>query len=144
MPTCSGRPTSLRSLGVSEGQIEQMRATRALVPHITIASPVDGYLLQRNVLVGQRVEAGAELYRVADLRRVWIFADVYGSQQRFIRAGVRARVTATQLSRPYSATVSSAQPLFDEVTRTLRVRLESDNPDTALLPGMFVDVEFPA
>jgi RND family efflux transporter MFP subunit len=133
---------TLRNLGVSEGQIEDMRKTRALTPHITIASPVDGFILQRNVLVGQRVEAGSELYRVADLRRVWIFADVYESEQRFIRPGTRARVTASQLSGQFTAVVSSAQPLFDEVTRTLRVRLETDNPGTALLPGMFVDVEF--
>jgi multidrug efflux pump subunit AcrA (membrane-fusion protein)/YHS domain-containing protein len=51
-------------------------------------------------------------------------------------------VTASQLSGQFTAVVSSAQPLFDEVTRTLRVRLETDNPGTALLPGMFVDVEF--
>jgi RND family efflux transporter MFP subunit len=133
---------TLRNLGVSEGQIEDMRKTRALTPHITIASPVDGFILQRNVLVGQRVEAGSELYRVADLRRVWIFADVYESEQRFIRPGTRARVTASQLSGQSTAVVSSAQPLFDEVTRTLRVRLETNNPGTALLPGMFVDVEF--
>lgn len=132
----------LRNLGVSEGQIEELRATRKLMPHIAVASPVDGYVLQRNILVGQRVEAGSELYRVADLRRVWVFADVYESQQRFIRSGAKARIIASQLDRQYTATVSSAQPLFDEATRTLRVRLEADNPGMALLPGMFVDVEF--
>jgi membrane fusion protein, copper/silver efflux system len=133
---------SLRNLGVSEGQIEELRTTRKVTPHIAVASPVDGYVLQRSILVGQRVEAGTELYRVADLRRVWIFADVYETQQRFIRAGLKAQVVAAQLDRQYTATVTSAQPLFDETTRTLRVRLETDNPGMALLPGMFVDVEF--
>ena len=83
---------ALRNLGVSEGQIEQLRTTRQSSPTITIASPVDGFVLQRNVLVGQRVERGAELYRIADLRRVWIFADVYENQLPFIRPGHEARV----------------------------------------------------
>ena len=42
------------------------------------------------------------------------------------------------------ATVSNAQPVFDEATRTLKVRVEADNPDFALKPGMFVDVDFEA
>jgi RND family efflux transporter MFP subunit len=133
---------TLRNLGVSEGQLEEIRATRSVGPNIMIASPVDGYILQRSVLVGQLLEAGAELYRVADLREIWIFADVYETEQRFIRPGAAARVSAPQRAGHYPARVSSAQPLFDEDTRTLRVRLEARNPGTALLPGMFVDVEF--
>ena len=42
-----------------------------------------------------------------------------------------------------SATVSPSEPIFDEATLTLKVRLEAANPQRALKPGMFVDVEFP-
>jgi RND family efflux transporter MFP subunit len=133
---------SLRNLGVSEGHIEQLRTKRQSLPTITIASPVDGFILQRNALVGQRVERGTELYRVADLRRVWILADVYESQVSFIRPGMHATITSTQHDRQYEATVSAAQPLFDETARTMKVRLETDNPGFVLKPGMFVDVAF--
>jgi len=133
---------TLRNLGVSEGQIEKLRATRQSTPTITIASPVDGFILQRNLLVGQRVERGTELYRVADLRRVWIFADVYENQMPFIRPGAGARLVSAQQNRRFVARVSDAQPIFDEAARTLKVRLEADNPGLALKPGMFVDVEF--
>jgi Cu(I)/Ag(I) efflux system membrane fusion protein len=133
---------SLRNLGVSEGQIEELRTNRKLDPNVTVASPVDGYILQRNALVGQRVEKGTELYRIADLRRVWILADIYENQQPFIRSGATARISAPRQNREFAARVSSAQPIFDEATLTLRVRLETDNPDFVLKPGMFVDVEF--
>jgi Cu(I)/Ag(I) efflux system membrane fusion protein len=133
---------SLRNLGVSEGQIEQLRTNRKLDPNVSVASPVDGYILQRNALVGQRVEKGTELYRIADLRRVWILADIYENQQPFIHPGMDGRITAAQQNRQFEARVSSAQPIFDEATRTLKVRLETDNPGFALKPGMFVDVEF--
>jgi RND family efflux transporter MFP subunit len=133
---------ALRNLGVSEGQIEELRTRRQSSPTITIASPVDGFILQRNILVGQRVDRGTELYRVADLRRVWILADLYENQLPFIRPGMMAGVTAAQQNRRYEATVSAAQPIFDEATRTMKVRLETDNPGFVLKPGMFVDVAF--
>lgn len=131
---------ALRNLGVSEGQIEDLRTRRTLDTNITIQSPVDGYILQRNALVGQRVDKGTELYRIADLRRVWVLADVYESQLPFVHQGTKCRVTAS--NRQLEATVSTAQPIFDETTRTLKVRLDTDNPDFVLKPGVFVDVEF--
>jgi membrane fusion protein, copper/silver efflux system len=133
---------SLRNLGVSEGQIEEFRNKRVSAPTITIASPVDGFILQRNILVGQRVDRGSELYRIADLRRAWIFADVYENQLPFIHSGMKAVITAAQQNRQYEATVSAAQSIFDEATRTMKVRLETDNPGFVLKPGMFVDVAF--
>jgi RND family efflux transporter MFP subunit len=133
---------ALRNLGVSEGQIEELRAKRQTTPAIRIASPVDGFILVRNTLVGQRVERGTELYRIADLRRVWILADVYENQLPFIRSGMTATVTAAQQNRRYGATVSAAQPIFDEAARTMKVRLETDNDGFVLKPGMFVDVAF--
>jgi RND family efflux transporter MFP subunit len=133
---------SLRNLGVSEGQIEELRTKRLSAPTITIASPVDGFILQRNILVGQRVDRGAELYRIADLRRVWILADVYENQLPFIHSGMKAVITAAQQNRQYEATVSAAQSIFDDATRTMKVRLETDNPGFVLKPGMFVDVAF--
>jgi Cu(I)/Ag(I) efflux system membrane fusion protein len=133
---------ALRNLGVSEGQIEELRTTRQSSPSITIASPVDGFILQRNILAGQRVDRGTELYRIADLRRVWILADVYENQLPFIRSGMKAAVTSAQQNRRYEAVVSATQPIFDDATRTMKVRLETDNPGFALKPGMFVDVAF--
>jgi RND family efflux transporter MFP subunit len=133
---------ALRNLGVSEGQLEELRTKRQTTPGIKIASPVDGFIIQRNILVGQRVDKGAELYRIADLRRVWILADVYENQLPFIRSGMTATVTAAQQNRRYGATVSAAQPIFDEDARTMKVRLETDNQGFILKPGMFVDVAF--
>jgi RND family efflux transporter MFP subunit len=133
---------ALRNLGVSEGQIDELRTKRQTTPAIRIASPVDGFILVRNILVGQRVERGTELYRIADLRRVWILADVYENQLPFIRSGMMATITAAQQNRRYGATVSAAQPIFDEAARTMKVRLETDNEGFVLKPGMFVDVAF--
>jgi membrane fusion protein, copper/silver efflux system len=74
---------------------------------------------------------------------VWILADVYRDQLPFIRRGASARITTAEASQALSATVSPSELIFDEATLTLKVRLEASNPQRALKPGMFVDVEFP-
>jgi YHS domain-containing protein len=73
-----------------------------------------------------------------------VLADVFGRQADYIKPGTAARVTVSERDRAYNAKVSAAQALFDETTRTLKVRLELANADYALKPGMFVDVDFEA
>jgi membrane fusion protein, copper/silver efflux system len=133
----------LRSLGVSNSQVRELAKRRELVHDIRVESPVDGVVLKRGVTPGLRFDRGFEFYRIADLNRVWILADVYGHQLPLIRGGAPARITTAQESHALSATVSSSGPIFDETTQTLKVRLEAANPRFALKPGMFVDVEFP-
>jgi membrane fusion protein, copper/silver efflux system len=133
----------LRNMGVSNSQLREMGKRRDLVQDIRVESPVDGVVLQRSVSPGLRFDRGFEFYRIADLNRVWILTDVYRHQLRFIRRGASARITTAGESRAVSATVSPSEPIFDEATLTLKVRLEASNPQRALKPGMFVDVEFP-
>ena len=68
---------SLRNLGVSDRQIDDMIRTRQYSEYIEIVAPADGFITARNVSQGQRFEKGVELYRVVDLSRVWILVDVF-------------------------------------------------------------------
>jgi Cu(I)/Ag(I) efflux system membrane fusion protein len=134
----------LRNMGVSNSQIREMGTRRELVHDIRIESPVDGFVLKRSVSPGLRFDRGFEFYRIADLSRVWILTDVYRRDLPFIRRGAYARIiTLADNSHALRATVSPSEPMFDESTLTLKVRLEAANPRWALKPGMFVDVEFP-
>jgi Cu(I)/Ag(I) efflux system membrane fusion protein len=122
--------------------MRQLATRREMVHDIRVESPVDGVVLKRGVTSGLRFDRGFEFYRIADLSRVWILADVSRDQLPFIRRGAAARITTAEDSHALSATVSPSEPIFDEATLTLKVRLESANPRFALKPGMFVDVEF--
>ena len=133
----------LRNIGVSNSQLREMGSRRELVQDIRVESPVDGFVLKRNVSPGLRFDRGFEFYRIADLNRVWILADVYRDQLPLIRRSVSVRITTPDDSRALPATVSRSEPIFDEATLTLKVRLEAANPQRTLRPGMFVDVEFP-
>jgi Cu(I)/Ag(I) efflux system membrane fusion protein len=138
-----GVADGLRNLGVSNSQIRAMAKRREVVHDIRVESPVDGVVLARSVMPGLRFDRGFEFYRIADLKRVRILADVYRDQLPFIRRGASARITTAEESHALSATVSPSESIFDEATLTLKVRLEAANPRWALKPGMFVDVEFP-
>ena len=134
---------SLRNLGMGDLQIEEMIRTRKYMENVNVTSPADGIILVRNVSLGQRFEKGTELYRIADISRVWILADVYQNEAEAFVPGTVARVNLPQQKKTYQAKVSEVLPVFDPTTRTLKVRLETDNPGFVLRPDMFVDVEMP-
>lgn len=138
-----GYTDRLRNLGVSEAQIRQMADNRQLPETFDVVSPVDGFILARNITPGQHFDRSMEFYRVADLSKVWIVAEIFGSEAQDFRPGIVARVTLPDQGRALSARVSNTLPQVDPVSRTLKLRLEADNPGFALRPDMFVNVELP-
>jgi Cu(I)/Ag(I) efflux system membrane fusion protein len=124
---------------MSELQIQELAKKRELTREVRIASPTSGVVLSRNLTLEQRLSRGEELYRIANLDRVWILADLPqdfpapapGSQLR-VRVGN---------AKTLNATVASAIPLLDSASRTLKLRLAVDNPGLILRPDMFVAVE---
>jgi Cu(I)/Ag(I) efflux system membrane fusion protein len=133
----------LINLGMSRMQIKDLIRTRQLVQEIIISAPATSFVLARNVTAGQKFNSGEELYRLADLSRVWILADLFKNEAKYIRPGEKVKVTLPDQDEMQMATVSEVLPQFDPATLTLKVRLEMDNPKFALRPGMFMDVEFP-
>ena len=130
----------LRSMGIPQKQIDRIRATRELPTTIDILSPTNGVVLMRTISLGQRFDKGAEWFRIANLDRVWVLADVTEADLPLVRPGTRAKVVVPGRPGEFTATVSRVPPQFDPSSRTLKVRLELDNPGGALRPDMLVDV----
>lgn len=132
----------LKTLGMGEPQIRELAKTRQVTGDIALVAPADGVVLSRTISPKQRFEKGTEFYRIADLTKIWIIADVFGDEAGALRPGAKANVLIRELSKTITATVSDAPPLFDAASRTLKLRLEADNPGMLLRPDMYVDVEF--
>lgn len=130
---------SLRGLGMNDVQIEEIHKTRSAAPHVNIYSPVSGFVLGRNISPRQRFDKGTELYRIADISRVWVWTDIFEKDRQFVKPGAEA--TILYQGRRLNAHISDALPQFDAQSRTLKTRFELDNPDHILQPDMFVDVE---
>jgi len=138
-----GYTDRLRNLGMSDAQIQEISQTRLLPDTVNVVSPVDGFVLARNISPGQHFEHSTEFYRIADLSRVWIVADILGNEAQRFPPGTAARVVLAGEGRALTARVSNVLPQVDPTTRTLKLRLEAENPGFVLRPDMFVDIELP-
>lgn len=134
---------TLRNLGMGEKQIEEIGQTRTFTDIIHIASPAEGIVISRNIYSGQRFERGTEFFKITDLSKVWILLDTFESEAQYLKPGVTVKVFHPHLKKTFQAKVSNDLPQFDPATRTLKVRLEAENPAYVLRPDMFVDVELP-
>jgi membrane fusion protein, copper/silver efflux system len=129
---------SLRGIGMSDLQIQEIQKNRAAAPNIKIYSPVTGYVLSRDISPEQRFDKGTEFYRIADISHVWIITDIFEKDREFIKPGTTATIRYQGLE--LQAHMSDALPQFDPESRILKTRFELDNPGSMLLPGMFVEV----
>jgi len=133
----------LRNLGVPESRIEEVRTTGANPRTIDWPSPASGTVIAKQIINGQHVAAGAELYRIADLSHVWVIADVAESDLAAIKIGTHATVTVrAYAAQPVEGEVTFIYPELKVETRTARVRIELPNPDERLKVDMYADVVF--
>jgi RND family efflux transporter MFP subunit len=122
-------------------QIENLEKNGEPSRAVTLFSPVSGYVLQRNVTGGEKIDAGTQLLDIADLSRVWVIASVYEYELPFVKVGQPAAMTlASSPGKTFQGKVSLIYPVLDESTRTVQVRVEFANPDMELKPDMFVQV----
>jgi Cu(I)/Ag(I) efflux system membrane fusion protein len=134
---------ALQNLGIGDDQVEELANKRQARPYLQIRAPTRGIVLKRNITLNQWFKAAEEFYTIADIRHVWIYADVYENEARHLRPGMEVQVRHAQLGKTFDASVSEVLPLFDPVSKTLKVRLDVENPFYELRPDMFVDVEIP-
>jgi Cu(I)/Ag(I) efflux system membrane fusion protein len=134
---------ALQNLGVTDAQTEELANKRQARPYLQVRAPTRGVVLSRKVTLNQWFKASEEFYTIADIGRVWVYADVYENEAMHLRPGMTVEVVHAQMGKTFSASVSAVLPLFDPTSKTLKVRLDMDNPGYDLRPDMFVDVRIP-
>ncbi len=145
MAMVDGAAQKLRSLGMPEVRIREIRDSGSVPRTIEWPAPASGTVLEKKVISGQRVMAGDELYRIADLSTVWVIAEVPERDIGSITLGDRATVAFRAfLGQPIDGRVTLVYPELKPETRTARVRIELPNPDGRLKPDMYADVIFHA
>jgi len=137
-----GAKQRLRNLDVPEARIDEVLKTETNPRTIDWASPATGDVIRKNVIEGQRVMAGDELFRISNHERVWVIAQLAESDIGDITVGTPATVTLRAFhNAPLAGEVTFIYPeMMKPETRTLSVRIELPNPDGRLKPGMYADV----
>jgi membrane fusion protein, copper/silver efflux system len=131
----------LELLDVPEHQIHELEHTRRIRKDLHIQSPFDGVIINIGAREGQFVTSATELYRIADLSRVWVFAEVYENEVSWIQTGDPAEMKlAAYPGKVFSGSVGYVYPYAEASSRTIKVRLEFDNKDLLLKPDLYAEV----
>jgi len=129
----------LRLYGLSEQQIEDVIAKGEPLEHITILAPFGGVVVHKNALEGMYVEEGTQLYTIADLSKLWVVMDAYESDLAWLRYGQNVEFGVEAYpGEVFHGRVAFIDPLLDDRTRTVKIRLNVDNREGRLKPDMFV------
>jgi Cu(I)/Ag(I) efflux system membrane fusion protein len=133
--------TKLKFFDISDQQIAELERTSQPRKTLRILAPQDGFVVQKDIVEGQMVDAGTRTYRLADLGLVWVQAQVYEQDLVYLKLGQEATVTLDYLpDREFRGRLTYIYPNLDEKTRTAKVRMEFHNPGYFLKPGMFATV----
>jgi Cu(I)/Ag(I) efflux system membrane fusion protein len=127
---------------VPEEQILELEETKEPMKTLTVHSPINGYVIEKQVVEGTRIQPGEKLFDIADLSTLWVIADIYAHELPLIRVGQRARISLCfSPGKEFSSKVDYIYPTLSGTTRTTKIRFVIPNPDGGLKPQMFTDVE---
>jgi Cu(I)/Ag(I) efflux system membrane fusion protein len=137
-----GATRRLQNLGVPEEFMDQVKTERRVPDTFVYRAPIEGDVLERNWSDGQGFKAGDVGFRIADHSVVWMMADVAEGDIALVKPGQRVKVMMRAYpGRPFEGKVTVVYPHLMKETRTAQVRIELPNPDMALLPDMYGNVE---
>ncbi len=132
----------MRALSVPDAMIARLEQTGQVQRQLTLSSPVGGVVTELPVRDGAMVSPGMTIAKVAGLGRVWLLAEVPETLLASVRPGMKVSAQfAGQPGREYTGRVREILPQVSSDTRTVQARLELDNRDGSLTPGLLMQVK---
>jgi len=129
-------------LGIKDSTIDALPKRTDLAAVFSLNSPIDGIVVERNATVGASVGTDANVFKIMDLSRVWIDANVFEKDLQQVRPGQEVKLTVPAFpGSTFSGKVILINSVVDPDTRTVKVRTEVANPDGRLKPDMFANVQ---
>ncbi len=126
---------------ITPADIDRIEKNGEPIRALPVYAPISGYVTARTAFHGMKVTSSDTLFDILDLSHVWVLADVYEYELPRLSVGAKATVTLSYWpGRVWNGAVTYVYPAVDEKTRTVKVRVELDNPKGELKPEMFADV----
>ncbi|MFQ5455978.1 MAG: efflux RND transporter periplasmic adaptor subunit [Nitrospirota bacterium] len=126
---------------VAEHQIKELEETSEVMKTLHIHSQSEGIVIEKKVQEGSYVTPGMNLYTLADISTVWVYADIYEYEVPWIKVGQKAEMELSYYPGiRYRGRVTFIYPYLDKKTRTVKVRIEFPNPRWELKPEMYANV----
>lgn len=132
----------LRLWNVTDAQIEELAKTGEVKRTLAVYAPGSGIVIEKSVVQGQKIMAGENLYKIADLSTVWILGEVYEYELPFLKVGQEVKAALSYYpGETFGGRISYIYPYLKPETRTNPVRVEVRNPGLKLKPEMFANLE---
>ena len=128
----------LAYLDTPDSVVAEIERTGEARKSLTLRSSANGYVLEKNVLAGQKIMAGDALYKIADLRTVWAEGEVFEQDLATVRVGQSVVAEFQALpGESRAGRIAYIYPTLNPETRTVRLRVVLSNGDLRLKPGMY-------
>jgi Cu(I)/Ag(I) efflux system membrane fusion protein/cobalt-zinc-cadmium efflux system membrane fusion protein len=135
----------LRLWDVSDQDIDAIAQADRAQRTVTLRSPADGHVVEKQVVQGSAVQVGTKLMRIEDHSKLWLDAQVYEEQLPWVEMGQAVTATVDGVpDRTFTGKVTFVYPHVDHMTRTTTVRTMIENPDHELRPGMYATANITA
>lgn len=132
----------LRLWNITGAQIAELEKTRQPIENVTLIAPFHGVVENLQAAQGAKVMAGDNLVSIADLSIVWVWAQFYQDELPLLKKDLLVMITTSSLpGETFNGKISVVDPFINADSRTVRVRIDVENPDFKLLPEMFVNAE---
>lgn len=130
---------------IPESEIRRIEESGTPRRTLVLNAPASGIVVEKMVVQGARIMPGMDLYRIADLSRVWVEGEVFEKDLSLVRLGQVARVSFEAYpGEVFTGPITYVHPTVSVEARTGRIRVELANPDLRLKPGMYAKVELAA
>jgi Cu(I)/Ag(I) efflux system membrane fusion protein/cobalt-zinc-cadmium efflux system membrane fusion protein len=131
----------LQLLDVSETEINTLIETKTVRTNLTLYALNSGTVMQKNILEGEKIMAGAPLLRIANLTNLWLTADIYEYELSRVKLDSKASIKFNFLpEKNYTGKISFIYPTIDPISRTAKIRIDINNSNGVLKPDMFANV----
>ncbi len=138
----SSSRTKLEYFDITAKQISELQERGTPAKTMTLRSPHDGVVIAKHATEGMKVDSGMQVYRIADLSKVWAMVTLYEYQLPYVEVGQSATMSLSYLpGQRFEGKVIYIYPYLSDKTRQVDVRLEFDNTAGLLKPGMYATVE---
>ncbi|MFS3510315.1 MULTISPECIES: efflux RND transporter periplasmic adaptor subunit [Citrobacter] len=127
----------LRLAGMPEADIQRLKSTRKIQTRFTLKAPIDGVITAFDLRTGMNISKDNVVAKIQGMDPVWVSASVPESIAWLIKDASQFTITVPAWpDKPFTISKWNILPSVDATTRTLQIRLQVNNPDEALKPGM--------
>lgn len=131
----------LRLLGMSDADLKEITKKGKILPWLDVKATREGYVIARNVMVGQVVQPADPLFQVADLSLVWVVGDVPEQIARDVRIGQHVEINVPAIgSNNLDGVIIFVSDTVNRLTRTVMTRVMVENTERKLKPDMLANM----